>query len=164
MKRRHFILKDAQHGFRKRKGDHVRQNSTHYTGSSQYDRCNGPNRCHSSGLFQWPLKITFGDQLLRDTKHPINRWISSFLEDRNKHVHRDVSSSSPAPIDSGVSQGSVLGPLLFLLYINCVPKCISSESVARHFVDDCVFSCTGVPTPWMMLASCRKTLMASRNG
>ena len=42
------------------------------------------------------------------------------------------------PIESGVSHGSVLGPLLFILHINDIPKYVSTESVARLFADDCV--------------------------
>ena len=68
----------------------------------------------------------------------LNRWFSSFLEGRNQQVLLDGSSSTSSPVESGVPQGSVLGPLLFLLYINDFPKYISPESVAQLFADDCV--------------------------
>ena len=68
----------------------------------------------------------------------LNTWISSFLEGRNQQELLDGSSSTPSPVESGVPQGSVLGPLLFLLYINDLPKYISPESIARLFADDCV--------------------------
>ena len=92
----------------------------------------------------------------------LNRWISSFLEWRSQQVLLDGSSSDPAPVESGVPQGSILGPLLILLYINDLPKVISSESVARLFADDCVL--------YRRINSeedahrLQKTLMASRNG
>ena len=65
----------------------------------------------------------------------LNRWISSFLEGRNQQVLLDGSSSTSSPVESVVPQGSVLSPLLFLLYINDLPKYISPESVARLFAD-----------------------------
>ena len=63
-------------------------------------------------------------------------WIKAFLGHRTQRVVVDGATSSTAPVISGVPQGSVLGPLLFLLYINDLPDCVSSS--VRLFADDCV--------------------------
>lgn len=66
----------------------------------------------------------------------ILRWLDSYLSGRCQYVHIANNTSNSAPVYSGVPQGSVLGPLLFFIYLNDL---FSSPSVrCRLFADDCV--------------------------
>ena len=65
-------------------------------------------------------------------------WLRSFLIGRRQRVLVNGSSSSWQSLDSGVPQGTVLGPLLFLIYINDISDHLSPGTVARLFADDCV--------------------------
>ena len=65
------------------------------------------------------------------------KWIESFLDNRSQQVVIDGHFSIDAKITSGVPQGSVLGPLLFLIYINDLPNCVQN-TVCRLFADDCI--------------------------
>ena len=60
-------------------------------------------------------------------------WIESFLIGRTQCVVLDGDTSTELPVSSGVPQGSVLGPILFL-YINDLPDKIQSN--VRLFADD----------------------------
>ena len=62
------------------------------------------------------------------------QWIQDFLTGRGQFVSVDGAKSPLCKIWSGVPQGSVLGPLLFLLYVNDLPDLIDSE--CRLFADD----------------------------
>lgn len=66
----------------------------------------------------------------------INNWIRNFLMNRHQRVVIDGVSSLPCSVDSGVPQGTVLGPLLFLCHINDLPKSVTSQ--VRLFADDCL--------------------------
>ena len=63
------------------------------------------------------------------------RWIQAFLVSRRQRVVVNGCSSDWAPVSSGVPQGSILRPLLFLLYVNDIGVCIESQT--RLFADDC---------------------------
>jgi hypothetical protein len=66
----------------------------------------------------------------------IHRWLSSFLCGRTMNVVTDGEKSPTATVSSGVPQGTVLGPLLFLCHINDLPEAVKSN--VRLFADDCL--------------------------
>ena len=63
-------------------------------------------------------------------------WIREFLLGRSQRVRVDGHLSEEIAVTSGVPQGSVLGPLLFLAYVNDIWKNV--ESNIRLFADDCI--------------------------
>ena len=63
-----------------------------------------------------------------------NEWFSSYLKDRKQYVELNNRKSTCLPIDTGVPQGSILGPLLFLIYINDLPSAANLKCVS--FADD----------------------------
>ena len=63
-------------------------------------------------------------------------WIREFLIGRKQRVRVGGELSEEVRVRSGVPQGSVLGPLLFLAYVNDIGRNI--ESNIRLFADDCV--------------------------
>jgi ribonuclease P/MRP protein subunit RPP40 len=79
------------------------------------------SKCHSAGIRGNTLS-----------------WIRSFLTDRRQRVLVSGSGSSWRPVTSGVPQGTVLGPLLFLLYINDITDDLTDGTTARLFADDCI--------------------------
>ena len=70
-------------------------------------------------------------------KRRILHWVQSYLSDRIQAVKINDSVSSDVPLSTRVSQGSILGPLLFLVYILPLRRVINQYAINRHgFADD----------------------------
>ena len=76
-------------------------------------------------------------------------WLSTFLSQRRQRVLLREASSDWGDVTSGVPQGSILGPILFLIYVNDIPDNISNT--AKMFADD-----TKLYKPISNISDCHK--------
>ena len=67
----------------------------------------------------------------------LHKWVDNWLTGRNQTVVIDGERSSSKEVTSGVPQGTVLGPLMFLIYINDIQDSVQ-YSTTRLFADDCL--------------------------
>ena len=65
-------------------------------------------------------------------------WFRSYLENREQYVELQGKSSSKEQVSCGVPQGSILGPTLFLIYINDISAALKNSSTVLY-ADDTVF-------------------------
>ena len=71
------------------------------------------------------------------------RWVESFLTGRLQRVLIQGDKSDWCPVTSGIPQGSVLGPTLFIIYINDLPTCVTNR--IGMFADDTKVYCRVPP-------------------
>ena len=66
-----------------------------------------------------------------------SNWFKSYLDNRTQKyfVNGSLSDSQVEPLTCGIPQGTILGPLLFILYINDLPNCLVN-SHPRMYADD----------------------------
>ena len=73
-------------------------------------------------------------------------WFTSYLTGRSQYVEIDGVSSSILTLSTGVPQGSILGPLLFLIYMNDVPYCTKYFNFILYADDTTLNSTIQIPT------------------
>ena len=135
------LLSHFQHGFR----------SNHSCESQLIITIENLARNIDSGLqtdllildFQKAFDTVPHQRLLKKLNHygirgSIWKWIQNWLTNRTQKVVVDGVSAQPVPVLSGVPQGTVLGPLMFLIYINDIASHISNTTFIRLFADDCL--------------------------
>ena len=77
-----------------------------------------------------------------------NKWFESYLNNRTQCVSVNGAISNPKTIMSGVPQGSILGRLLFLLFINDMCNSILNLTVDMYAVDILTYLCYKMSKPF----------------
>ena len=150
---KHNILTDSQHGFRAKRSTETQLLLTIDDISKQVDQNSTISMAildFSKAFDKVPHKRLLSKLLAYGINGELLNWFESFLTNRVQRVVCDGEISDPKCVLSGVPQGTVLGPLLFLLYVNDIPDNITST--VRLFADDClVYRKINSPTDQQLL-------------
>ena len=68
------------------------------------------------------------------------KWFQSYLQDRVQCTIVNGVASQMQKVECGIPQGSNLGPLLFLVYINDLTKCVTNSNISLYADDTCIYS------------------------
>ncbi len=136
------ILSDSQSGFR----------SKHSTTTTLLDVqdyiLNNMDKGLATGVIFLDLKKAFDtvnhEILIKKlAKYGINgnelNWFKSYLHNRSQAVRVNSSLSDFKTYNTGIPQGSILGPLLFIIFVNCLPDIVTCKTVM--YADDTSLMC-----------------------
>ena len=138
------ILVDKQHGFRAKRSTVTQLLQTTHDFTSNLEEGLTTHLAildFSKAFDKVPHERLLSKLNTYGIRNSLLAWIRNFLTQRTQQVVCDGEKSVPKKVISGVPQGTVLGPLLFLLYINDLPSGLSSS--VRLFADDCLVYSAG---------------------
>ena len=138
----HNLLTSLQHGFRRRHSCETQLLLTYDDLIGSFDRGIQTDMAildFSRAFDTVPHERLLGKLASYGVRGILNDWVRSFLSGRTMTVVVDgEESAEPINVLSGVPQGTVLGPLLFLVYINDITDQVSPCTLCRLFADDCL--------------------------
>ena len=135
---KHKLLNDCQFGFRKNRNTilqllSVLEDWTQYIDNDEqvdtvyFDFCKAFDSVPHKRLMHKVEGYGIKGKLLI--------WLQDFLKDRHKRAVVNGASSSWTKVLSGIPQGSILGPILFIIFVNDLPEAVGN--VCKLFADDC---------------------------
>ena len=134
---RHAVLCDAQHGFRPNRSCDTQ---LIITVNDFADCLNKGGQCDvlaldfSKAFDKVPHACLYQKLSHYGVRGSILSWLKAFLTDRSQYVILNNMKSYATSVLSGVPQGTVLAPLLFIIYINDLPMCVQNK--VRLYADD----------------------------
>ena len=144
---KHSILYDMQHGFRSKRSTETQLIAfsqdilKNLSSGQQTDVVIMDFAKAFDKVSYWRLAVKLKNYGITCST---NKWIEDFLSQRTQRVVCNGRFSDWASVKSGVPQGSVIGPILFLIYINDLPEEV--KSTVRLFTDDTIMYMTMTST------------------
>lgn len=133
------MISRSQHGFLPRRGTATQLLQTLNDWTAAFDNKDAVDVIYTdfSKAFDRVSHLKLSQTLFSFGIGGVNlRWIMEFLTGRTQRVVVNGVVSSPLDVISGVPQGSVLGPLLFIIYIEDIQYCCEQECKMGLYADD----------------------------
>lgn len=135
------ILSPSQHGFRKRLSTVTQLTETIHDLAAAIDQRSQIDAIclDLSKAFD---RVSHSQLLTKLFNYGVHnnmvKWVKAYLSNRKQFVEFKGARSEMLPVTSGVPQGSVLSPVLFLCYINDIAEGLEKSVTLRLFADDCL--------------------------
>ena len=139
-----FSISNSQHGFRQKRSTVTSLIEYLHEVYTYYDNIEIYNLAYLYLDFQKAFDKVIHAMIIEKIRNfgftgQCLKLLKIYLTDRKQTVRIGKAVSEPLPVHSGVPQGSILGPLMFILYINDLPHCAISASFG--YTDDYKIVC-----------------------